>query len=210
VLRILVADDHAMVRAGICKIVAELLGPVRLGESSTADETLEQVRDSEWDLVLLDITMPGQTGMDVLGEIKKLRPQLPVLVVSMHAEEQFAIRALRSGAAGYITKERAPEELVQAITRVLNRRLYVSDALAERLAHDRATGRGAAPHEALSSREFAVLLALATGSSVSDVALQLHISAKTVSTYRTRILEKLQLRTNADLTRYALQHGLVD
>ena len=209
-LKILVADDHAMVRAGICKIVAEQLGPVRLGEAASAEQTLAMVSQHDWDAVLLDITIPGQTGMEVLGNIKALRPNLPVLVVSMHSEEQFAIRALRAGAAGYITKERAPEELVQAINKVLNKRLYVSEVLAEKLAQERATGQSVAPHEALSAREFSVLVALAAGRSVSEVATDLQISAKTVSTYRTRILEKLQLRTNADLTRYALQHGLID
>ena len=208
-LKILVADDHALVRAGICKILTHELGEVSLGEAGSCSEVLVLVRQRDWDLLLLDITLPGRSGMEVLGEVKTLRPSLPVLVVSMHSEEQFAIRALKAGAAGYVPKEKAPEELVQAVKKALSGRLYVSEALAEKLAGERASGQSVLPHESLSNREFEVLMRLAAGRTVSDIAEELGISAKTVSTYRARILEKLSLGSNAELAQYALRHGLI-
>lgn len=208
-MNVLIADDHALLRSGLRRILAEELAATSFGEARDADELIQHIRRGSWDLVLLDISMPGRSGLDALRELRALRPKLPVLVLSMHAEEQFAIRALRAGANGYITKERAPEELIEAARRVLEGRRYVSPSLAEKLAEELASGRDGAPHDALSAREFEVLRLLAGGKSVSDIAEQLSLSAKTVSTYRTRILEKMGLGSNAELAHYALRYGLI-
>jgi two-component system, NarL family, invasion response regulator UvrY len=207
-IKILVADDHAVVRRGLNQIVAERPDMRVCGEARDAREVLALLRKGEWDVLVLDINMPDQSGLEVLGEVKRQRPELPVLILSMHPEEQFAVRALKSGASGYLTKESAPEELVAAIHKVHGGGKYVSPSLAEKLAF--ALERGAdAPHEALSDREYQVLCLIASGKTVGEIAEGLYLSVKTVSTYRARVLEKMGMKTNAELTRYAICNRLV-
>lgn len=209
-LRFLLVDDHAVVRAGVEQILnAEFKATFRYAES--AREALEMARREKLDLILLDVALPGRSGLDVLGELKSAQPQTPILVLSMHAEEQFALRALRGGASGYVTKSTAPTELVQAVKKVLEGGHYVSASLAEVLAAalQSASPSTALSHEALSQREFEVLRMIAMGKSGKEIAAELSLSFKTVSTYRSRILGKLHLRTNADLTQYCLRHKLI-
>jgi len=209
-LRVLVADDHAVVRRGVRDILMEEFGPVTFGEARNSEELMEAIRKQEWDILILDITMPGKSGLDALKEIRPLRPRLPVLVLSMHPEDQFAVRVLKAGAAGYMTKERAPEELIGAIKKVLAGGKYVSSTLAERLAFNLDQETEKAPHEMLSDREYEVLCMIASGKTVGEIADILYLSVKTVSTYRARILEKMNLRTNAELTHYAMKNHLVE
>lgn len=211
-IRILIADDHAVVRRGLRQIVSEEPDLVVDGEAHSGQEALTLAREQHWDLVMLDISMPGRGGLDVLKELKQERPGLPVLVLSMHPEEQFAVRALRLGASGYMTKDSAPEELVRAIRKVVTGGRYVSASLAERLAGNLAPERQAERplHEVLSEREFLVMRLIASGKSVTDIANELALSVKTISTYRARILEKMGMKSNAELTRYAISNQLVD
>jgi DNA-binding NarL/FixJ family response regulator len=209
-MRVLLVDDHAVVRRGMRAILEDHLPGVVVGEVGDGDAALVALVDPDpYDVVVLDLTMPGRSGIDLLAEIKHRHPKLPVLIMSLHGEEQFAMRALRAGAAGYLTKAAAPEQLVTALGRIVRGGRYVSEALAERLAADIAAPTVGAPHERLSDREFEVMRGIASGQSVSEIALQLKLSVKTVSTYRTRLLEKMGMSTNAELTRYALQNGLV-
>ncbi|UCG52854.1 MAG: response regulator transcription factor [Candidatus Latescibacterota bacterium] len=210
-MKILIADDHAVVRRGLQQIMADAFADIKVGEATTAEEALESVRQEDWDVVVLDISMPGRSGLDALKEIKKDRPSLPVLVLSIHPEDQFATRVLKAGASGYMTKETAPGELVNAINKVLAGGKYVSEALAEKLALDlEREAEGIPLHQRLSDREYEVLLLIASGHTISEIADKLALSVKTISTYRTRILEKTNLKSNADLIRYAIGHGLVD
>jgi DNA-binding NarL/FixJ family response regulator len=209
VIRILVADDHAVVREGLKRIVTENADMSVVGEAGSGHEVLDFVRGHECDVVLLDLAMPGKDGLDTLKELKLLRPQLPVLVLSVYPEEQYAVRLLRAGAAGYLTKESAPEELVAAIRKVSRGGRYVSAALAEQLAGLLGAETDRPPHEALSDREFRVMLMLASGKTASEVAGALCLSVKTVSTYRSRALRKMGLRNNAELSFYAVRHGLL-
>jgi len=209
-MRVLIADDHAVFRRGLKETLAEAFSRVAFGEAKTAQETLEQVRRQDWDLVILDISMPGKSGLDILDELKRLRPKLPILLLSMHPEQQFARRALKAGAAGYVTKDSVTEELKQAVKRIVAGGRYVSATLAEKLAVDLRQGADKPLHELLSDREFQVLRMIASGKTVKDISEELGLSVKTVSTYRARILEKTGMRTNAELIRYALQTQLVD
>jgi DNA-binding NarL/FixJ family response regulator len=209
-MRVLIADDHAVFRRGLRETLAEFFFKVTFGEAKTAQETVELVRRHDWDVVILDISMPGKSGLDVLDELRRLRPRLPILLLSMHPEEQFARRALKAGAAGYLTKESVPEELKEAVRKVVAGGRYVSATLAEKLAVDLRGGADTPLHELLSDREFQVLRMIASGRSVKDIAEELSLSVKTVSTYRARILEKSGMKTNAELIRYALQSQLVD
>jgi two-component system invasion response regulator UvrY len=210
-MRVLIADDHAVVRRGLQQILADAFRDLEVGEASSGEAAIELANDNEWDIVVLDISMPGRSGLDALKEIKKNKPALPVLVLSIHPEDQFATRALRAGAAGYMTKETAPEELVNAIYKVMEGGKYVSAALAEKLAADLERDRaGVPPHQRLSDREYEVLLLIATGHTISEIADKFALSVKTISTYRARILEKTSLKSNADLVRYAIMHGLVE
>lgn len=209
-MKILIADDHAVVRRGLREILEDHLPDLVVGEAANAQETLEAVWREHWDLLLLDLKMPGRGGWEVLRDVHRARPRLPVLVLSMHPEDQYGVRALRAGAAGYITKESAPQELVAAVQKVAAGGRYVSPALAETLAAALRPGAPQAPHDALSDREFQVLCLLAAGKTVKQVAIELSLSVKTISTYRTRLLEKLRLRTTAELIQYALKQGLVD
>jgi len=203
------ADDHAVVRHGLKQILTDAFKRAIYGEARNAQEALDLVWKHDWDVVVLDITMPGRSGLDVLHEIKKSKPGLPVLVLSMHPENQFAVRVLKSGASGYMTKESAPNELVGAVKKVLAGGRYVSNALAENLAASlSATQRS--PQEKLSDREFQVLRLIASGKTATDIARELSLSVKTISTYRLRILEKMNMKNNAELMHYAIQHRLVE
>lgn len=209
-IRVLIADDHAILRRGVKEILVRELKEVVCGEAENAQQILDLVRKQEWDLVILDVAMPGRSGLDILGDLKKAKPQLPVLVLSVHPEEQLGKRALKAGASGYMSKEGAPEDLIGAIQKVLAGGLYVSPALAERLALDLRQDAGQALHEALSNREFEVLRMIALGKTVTQIAEELHLSVHTVSTHRARILEKMNMTTTVELIRYALRNHLVD
>lgn len=208
-IRALIADDHAVVRRGLRQLFEESGDIVVEGEATNGREVLDRIDERPWDVVLLDINLPDRSGLDVLTDVRGRKPDLPVLLLTMYAEEQFAVRAMRAGAAGYITKETGSDELIQAVRKVANRGRYVSPELAERLAHWVDRGSEKPPHETLSSREFQVFLMLASGKTVGQAAEDLCLSVKTVSTYRTRVLEKMNLRTNADLTLYAVRNSLV-
>jgi two-component system, NarL family, invasion response regulator UvrY len=209
-MRILIADDHSVVRHGLKQILAAEYRKAVFGEASTGQQAIDLVWKQPWDVVVLDITMPGGSGLDVLKEIKKSRPKLPVLMLSMHPEDQFAVRMLKSGAAGYMTKESAPAELVGAVKKVISGGRYVSPTLAEKMAAFMAIDVQTLPHERLSDREFLVLRLIASGKTVSAIGKELCLSVKTISTYRTRILEKTGMVNSAELTHYALQNRLVD
>jgi DNA-binding NarL/FixJ family response regulator len=210
VIRVLIADDHALFRRGLKETLGDSFSKMDFGEARTAQEALECVRRQNWDVVILDISMPGKSGLDILDDLKRLRPKLPILLLSMHPEEQFARRALKSGAAGYLTKESVAEELKVAVQRVMHGGRYVSERLAEKLAFDLRKGADTPVHELLSDREFQVLRMIASGKTVKDIANDITLSVKTVSTYRRRILEKTGMKSTADLIRYALQSRLVD
>jgi two-component system, NarL family, invasion response regulator UvrY len=208
--RILLVDDHAVVRRGVRDILTESLGKVSFGEAAMPSEAIEKLQAEDWDVVVLDISLPGRGGLDALREIKRLRPAVPVLVLSMHAEDHYALRALRAGAAGYVNKDSAAEDLSGAVRKVLAGGTHVSVRLAETLAKSLRTDTSRPAHERLSDRELEVLRALAAGKTVKEIGVDLSLSEKTVSTYRTRLLEKMQMRTNAELIQYALREGLVD
>lgn len=208
-MRILITEDHAVVREGLKLILADHFKKAVFGEARNATEALALVWKEKWDVVVLDITMPGRSGLEVLKEIKRSRPKLPVLILSMHPEDQFAVRLFKAGAAGYLTKESAGEELVGAIKKVVGGGRYVSPSLAERMASYLTLDVRKAPHERLSDREFLILRMIASGKQVSQIARELSISVSTVSTYRARILGKMDMKNNAELTHYALQKELV-
>jgi DNA-binding NarL/FixJ family response regulator len=208
-LRILLVDDHAVVRRGVRELLAEELPGCQFGEAATGPAALEMVREQSWNLVVLDLSIPGRDGLDVLKEARGLAPGLPILVLSVHGEEQYAVRALRAGAAGYVTKESAPEELTRAVRKALEGGRHVSPNIAERLVAVVASGSRPL-HESLSDRELQVLLQLAQGKSVKEIGVALALSEKTISTYRSRVLDKMNMRSNAELMRYALRTGLVE
>jgi two-component system invasion response regulator UvrY len=209
-MRILIADDHAVVREGVKRILDDLDGSIVVGEASNGQELLAQATSNTWDVVLLDISMPGRNGLDILRQLKSIQPLLPVLVFSMHPEGQYAIRAFKAGAAGYLTKDSIPEELVTAIRRVVGGGRYVSAAFAEDLVMEVARDSDLPLHAKLSDREMQVLCMLGMGKTVSDIAAELSLSVKTVSTYRSRILGKMHLQSNAELIHYAVRHQLVN
>jgi DNA-binding NarL/FixJ family response regulator len=208
-IRVLIADDHTVVRHGLKQILSSDAQLQVVGEAVNGDEVLRMVDALRIDALVLDITMPGKNGLDVLKELRRKHPQLPVLVLSMHPEDQFAIRILRAGASGYVTKESAPEELIGALRKVCKGTKYVSPQLAEKLAVFIEDDKRGPLHEQLSDREYQVMSMLALGKTVSEIADELSLSVKTVSTYRTRVLEKMKMTTNAELVRYALQNQLV-
>lgn len=209
-LKILIADDHPIVRQGLKQILTEEPDVVVVGEAQNSQEVLELVQKQDWDIVILDITMPGRGGIDVLKELKHERPKLPVLMLSVHPEDQYAVRALKAHASGYMTKDSAPEELVKAIRKILRGGKYISSTLAEKLAFDLETETEKPLHETLSDREHQVLLMIASGKTVSEIAKELSLSVKTIDTYRARILEKMKMKTNAELTHYAIKNKLVE
>jgi DNA-binding NarL/FixJ family response regulator len=208
-IRILVVDDHTIVRQGLKQILGEEKDMNVVEEASNGQEALQKIGKNEYDCVLLDISMPGRSGLEVLKDIKALRPKLPVLILSMHSEELYAIRALRAGASGYLTKASASEELIGAIRKVSAGRKYVSTSLAEKLAFELDADASKPPHETLSDREYQVMIMLASGKTVKEIADEVCLSVKTISTYRTRIMEKMNLKKNAELTLYAIQHHLI-
>jgi DNA-binding NarL/FixJ family response regulator len=209
-IKVLLADDHAILRGGLKEILVRHLDGVECSEAENAEQVLTQVRKHPWHLLILDITMPGRSGLDVLAELKLLRPELPVLVLSMLPEDQFGKQALKAGAWGYLKKESAPEELIQAVRRILAGGRYVSPTLAEKFARDLQGNTERPLHEALSPREFEILLMIASGKAVGQIAEELHLSGTTVSTYRARILEKMTMATTAELIRYAVRNHLAD
>lgn len=209
-IRILIADDHAIVREGLKQIVAQTTDIVVVGEASNAAETLEMVRKLPIDLLLLDISMPGRSGLDVLVEIKRDLPEIPVLILSLHPEDQYALRMLKAGASGYVTKESASDQLIHAIRKVASGGKYMSMPLAEKLVFGMVKDKGLAPHEILSNREFQVFRMIAGGKTVGEIADELSLSAKTISTNRARIMEKMGLRNNAEFTQYAISHKLLE
>jgi len=208
-LRVLVADDHDIIHHGLKPILLDHFGDITFGHAHNAQETLERYAAEDWNVVLLDITMPGRSGLDILEELKRICPSVPVLIMSAFPEEDFALRALKCGAAGYLDKRTLGGEIVTAIKRVLTGERYVSVALASKLAAQLGGGAARSAHESLSQREFQVLRLIAAGKTIKEIAGELSLSDKTVGTYRTRISEKLGLGTNVELTRYALQHRLV-
>lgn len=207
-IRVLIADDHAIVRKGFLQIVNETPDMRVVGEASNGQEVLEKVREMDCDVLILDISMPRFSGLESLREIRYLRPELPVLILSMHSEDQYAIRSLKAGAAGYLNKETAVDELVTAIRKVVSGGKYLSVSAAEKIALEIGNSSDKPPHERLSNREYSVLLMIGGGKSISEIADDLSLSVKTVSTYRTRILEKMNMNTNADLIRYVIENDL--
>lgn len=209
-MKILIVDDHVIVRRGLKQILADEFAGAEFGEAGTAAEAVNTAHRQAWDVVLLDLNLPGRDGLEALADLKAVRPKMPVLILSMNPEAEFALRAIKGGAAGYLTKQGSTEELIAAIRKVTDGGRYVTASLAEKLAADIAGGgEPQRLHEGLSDREFQTLRLLAAGRTVKEVGAMLGISSKTVSTYRSRILEKLRLRTTVDLARYAVRHGLV-
>jgi DNA-binding NarL/FixJ family response regulator len=209
-VRILLVDDHAVVRDGVKRIFDERPGEAVFGEASSAQEALKLVREKLWDVVVLDISLGGRNGLEILKEIKNIHPKLPVLILSMHSEEQYARRAFKGGASGYITKASSRTEMVNAINKVIGGGRYVSPVFAEKLVADIEMGIDGPPHAILSDREFEVMRLIGSGKTVSEIAELLSLSDRTISTYRARILEKMKMKTNAELIRYAIENRLVD
>jgi two-component system, NarL family, invasion response regulator UvrY len=207
-MRILIVDDHAIVREGLKRILLDEFKDAAFGEAGNATEALNQVWKKSWELVLLDVSMHGRSGLDVLKEMSASASKVPVLVLSGHPEEQYAVRVLKAGAAGYLVKESAPQELCRAVRKVLSGGKYITPSLAEQLAAQVQSPSNQPPHEALSNREYQVMLLIATGKAPKEIADELSLSVKTVGTYRTRILEKLNLKNNAELMRYVLDRKL--
>jgi two-component system invasion response regulator UvrY len=207
-IRILVADDHAVVREGLKQIVRETSDMVVTGEAADGREVLRLIHEHDWDVVLLDIAMPGRGGLDILKELKAEKPRLPVLMLSMYPEEQYAVRALKAGASGYLTKESVPDELISAIRKVSAGGKYVSSSLAEKLAYDLEADAERPVHETLSDREYQVMCMIARGETLRSIADKLCLSIKTISTYRSRILEKMRMKNNAEIMHYAIKYHL--
>lgn len=208
-IRILIADDHGIFREGLKQVIAGTANMTVSDEAADSLEVLVKIRDHDYDLVILDISLPGRSGLDLLTEIKALRPKLPILILSMHPEEQYAMRALKSGASGYLTKGSSSQELVEALQKIAMGKKYVSAAMAEVLASRLASDTGGPPHERLSDREFQVMRMIATGATPKKIADELMVGIKTINTYRVRILQKMDMKCNADLTRYAIEHRLM-
>ena len=209
-IRILIADDHAIIREGLKQIISETPDMTVADEAIDGHEVLSKALKNDYDVAVLDITMPGRNGLDVLKELKKQKPELPVLVLTIHPEEQYAVQVLKAGASGYLTKESAPEELTAAIRKISEGKKYVTSSLAEKLVSDLNVDTEKPLHNALSDREFEVMCMIATGKTVRQIGEELFLSEKTVSTYRSRILEKMGMKNNAELIHYAIKHGLVE
>jgi two-component system invasion response regulator UvrY len=208
-LRFLIADDHSVVRKGVKQILQDAFPSALIEEVADAEELLKRINKEEWDAVISDISMPGRSGLDVLQQIRQAHPKLPILILSMHHENQYAIRVLKAGASGYLNKDSAPEDLVKAVNQVLLGKKYITSSIAEKLVSAVDQDGKKFTHEYLSDREFEVLKLLAAGKSVSDISEQISLSVSTISTYRARIMTKLSLRTNADLTLYSFEHKLI-
>jgi two-component system invasion response regulator UvrY len=209
-IRVLIADDHTVVRRGLRQILAETSDILVGAEASTVPEVRQRVHEGHWDVVVLDINMPGGSAMELIGELRKLTPHPKILVLTVYPEEQYAVRAIRAGAAGFLTKESAPERLIEAVRKIAAGGRYISGELAETLASVVAGEGSGVPHERLSDREFEVFKMLACGRTVSQAAQDLGLSVKTVSTHRTRLLKKMEMKTNAELTHYAVKNRLVE
>jgi two-component system invasion response regulator UvrY len=209
-IRVLVADDHTIVREGLKQILARSGDLMVAGEAANGNDVLRMVREHEWDVLVTDMSMPGRNGLELIKLVKTARPKLPVLVLSMYGEEQFAVRAIRAGASGYLNKESASDQLVNAIRKIAGGGVYVSAAVSEALLRNVRDGERRLPHEQLSDRELQVLQLIVGGRSVNDIAVQLNLSPKTVSTHKTRLLEKMNMSNQAELIRYAIAHGLSD
>jgi two-component system invasion response regulator UvrY len=207
-MRILCIDDHAIFRRGVKHILLQHDRQVQIGEAATAAAALQLAREEPWDLVILDLSLPDRSGFQLLTELKQERRDLPVLVLSMHAEDEYALRALRNGASGYVTKESAPEELIAAIQKIMRGGRYMTADLAEKLAFAYASPVTQAPHHTLSEREMEVLQLIGAGKSLKEIAARMELSVKSVSTYRARLLEKMTLSTTADLIRYVVENNL--
>jgi two-component system, NarL family, invasion response regulator UvrY len=208
-LRILIADDHAVIRIGLVQILMEEFGSAVIEEVSNAEDAIKKTITCEYDIIICDISMAGRNGLEVVQHVKQHHPKLPVLVLSMHPEEQYAIRAIKAGAAGYLNKDVAAEELVKAVQRVLQGRKYISLNIAEKIAEELEQDGNKFPHQILSDREFYVFIQIAQGKSITEIAELLSLSITTVSTYRSRILNKMTMKANAELTRYALENKLI-
>jgi DNA-binding NarL/FixJ family response regulator len=209
-IKVLIADDHPIVREGLKQIIRATPDIAVAGEASNAQEVLDQVMLQDFQVVLLDISMPGRNGLDILKQLKSLKPGIQHLILSTHPEEQYAVRALKSGASGYLTKDRVPEELINAIRKAAHGGRYISEALAEKLAFELSGETDEAPHQTLSDREYQVMCMIASGKTVKQIGQELALSIKTISTYRRRILEKMHMTTNAEITHYAIHGGLVN
>lgn len=209
-IHVLIADDHAIVRQGLKQILSETDDLVIAGEADDGAEALQLARHQPWDVFLLDVSMPNRNGIDTLKQLKKEFPRLPVLILSMHPEEQYAVRALKAGASGYLTKQSAPEQLVTAIRQVASGKKYVSPAVAQQLVEALSSDSNKLPHERITDREYQVLVMIATGETQTQIAEKLNLGVATVSTYRARLLEKMGLKSTAELIRYGLEHGLVE
>jgi len=210
VIRVLIADDHAVVRRGVSQILSEVPDIFAAGEASTGQEVLQAIRESEYDVVILDIGMPEGSGIETLNQLRSLKPEMPILIFSIYPEEQYAIRTLRAGASGYLTKDSIPDELIEAIRKVSLGGKYITSSLAEKLAFELDVGAKKTLYEALSDREYQVMCMIASGKTVSQIARELTLSVKTISTHRARTLKKMKMKNNAQLTHYAIKHGLVD
>jgi DNA-binding NarL/FixJ family response regulator len=209
-VKIIVVDDHAVVRRGLIQILESMQEVNSVGEASNGIELIKMLKEDECDVVVLDISMPGKSGLDVLKEIKAIKQNISVLILSIHPEEQYAIRALKAGASGYITKDSAPEELVTAVHKIMEGRKYISQPLAEKLASTYDISSPKLPHEILSDREFEVFKMVASGNTISNIAESLFLSVKTISTYQSRIYEKTGLKSRSEITLYAIKNGLVE
>ena len=207
-IRLFVADDHPIVREGLKRLLSEHDDMILVGEAADGDQTLASLRDSDADVLLLDVSMPGPGILEIIRRLRESRPQLRILVLSVHSEDQYAVRTLRAGAAGYLMKDRSPTELARAIRKVFQGGRYVTESLAEKLAFELGHDTQAEPHERLSDREYQVLTSLAAGLSAKEIAARLSVSPKTVATYRSRVLEKLDLGTTAEIIRYAIERQL--
>jgi DNA-binding NarL/FixJ family response regulator len=208
-IKILIADDHPIVRAGFKQVISDMPDMLVADEASNGQEVLQLIGKKDYDLVLLDISMPGRSGLEILKDLKSEKPKLPVLILSIYPEEQYAIRALRAGASGYMTKASAPNELILAIRKISEGGKYISASLAEKLAYYLDGDAAKPPHETLSDREYQVMLMIASGKTVTEIANELCLSVKTISTYRTHIREKMKMKNNAEITLYAVQNKLV-
>ena len=208
--RILLVDDHPVVRQGIKQVLSGAFHPALVGEAANAEEGMNEVRSTEWDVLVLDLSLPGASGMDLLKDLRRERPALPVLILSMHRPDQFARRAMNAGASGYLTKDSAPTELVKAVGEVIAGRRYLNPAVIEELVLHQQPEPSQRPHEVLSDREYQVLRMIASGLTVSQISARLTLSVKTISTYRARVLEKMAMKTTAELMHYGIQQGLVD
>lgn len=208
-IKILIADDHTVVRKGLRQILLEGFPAAYIEEVGDAEEMIKKVINSEWDVVISDLSMPGRSGLEALQQIKQINARLPVLILSIHPEEQYALRVLKAGASGYLSKDMAPDELVNAVQRVMLGKKYITASIAEKLAAVFGQDSDKPPHEYLSDREFSVLKSLAAGKSVSEIAESLFLSVTTVSTYRARIMAKMNMKNNADLTLYAIENKLL-